>query len=260
MKLHVVLVRSEYPANIGSVARAMANMGADQLFLIDPQCRISVRAKEMAAGAQEKLAAKKIFKSWEDFYALEGQGIRLALTRRAGRQRKVFALTEKLAELRCTSTSPIYLIFGPEADGLNAADLAWVNHAVHLPTHGEFSSLNLAQAVLLALHLVRDQFPPDHSSSPIKGLQVPSASDFYFPDQLIKEWLTAMGFDVNARRASAYLTLRRLFLQNYPTEHEIHVLESILQQNIRKLKSLRSIDLAAKDLTDHGGNVAGKNI
>ncbi|NJL25192.1 MAG: TrmH family RNA methyltransferase, partial [Calothrix sp. SM1_5_4] len=38
------------------------------------------------------------------------------------------------------------------------------------------------------------------------------------------------------RRSSAYLTLRKLFLQNLPTRHEIQVLEAVLQQNIRKLK------------------------
>jgi tRNA C32,U32 (ribose-2'-O)-methylase TrmJ len=45
-----------------------------------------------------------------------------------------------------------------------------------------------------------------------------------------------MGFDIKARKASAYLTLKRLFLQKFPTQHEMQVLDAILQQNIRKLK------------------------
>ena len=96
--------------------------------------------------------------------------------------------------------------------------------------------LNLSQAVLLSLYIVRDKFPPKEMPEQVKGAQKPSVQPFYFPDDLIKEWISAMGFDVSARRASAYLTLRRLFLQNRPTEHELHVLESILQQNIRQLK------------------------
>lgn len=256
MNVNVVLVRSEYPANIGSAARAMANMGADRLILIDPKCELSEKAREMAAGAQEKLRTAVIYPSWKEFFAAEGEGLRLALTRRSGRQRKVFNLKEKLVELTGAPAN-LYLIFGPEADGLDAEDLAYANFYVHLPVHGEFGSLNLAQAVLLALYVVREQFPMAVSQT--KGESPEAVQPFYFPDQLIKDWLTAMGFDVSARKASAYLTLRRLFLQNLPTRHELQVLEAILQQNIRKLKD-PSFRLAAEDLTDDRSEVVLEDI
>lgn len=249
MKLHVVLVRSEYAANVGSAARAMANMGADRLILIDPRCELGDRAREMAAGAQESLRNAVTYPNWEEFYKNEGDGIRLALTRRTGRQRKVFALKEKLEEFESVPEN-LYLIFGPEADGLDAGDLAYVNFCVHLPVFGEFGSMNLAQAVLLALYVVRDKFPPAKAPLQTKGESPVAKQAFYFPDQLIKDWLTAMGFNVNSRKASAYLTLRKLFLQNLPTKHEYQVLEAILQQNIRKLRERESISLAAKDRTD----------
>ena len=240
MKIHVVLVRTEYPLNVGATARAMANMGADRLILIDPHCDLAdERAKEMAAGAQAHLRLATVYPSWDEFFAAEGDGLRLALTRRSGRNRKVFPLDEKLRELAGDSaiSTPenLYLIFGPEADGLDVEDLAFVNFAVHLPVFGDFGSLNLAQAVLLTLFITRQNFAPEAQPKQVKGAIEPSVAPFYFPDQLIKDWLTAMGFNIKARKASAYLTLRRLFLQNQPTRHEVQVLEAILQQNIRKL-------------------------
>ena len=51
-KIDVVLVRTEYASNVGATARAMANMGADRLILIDPQCDVDLKAREAAAGAQ----------------------------------------------------------------------------------------------------------------------------------------------------------------------------------------------------------------
>ena len=249
MKLNVVLVRSEYSANVGSAARAMSNMGADRLILIDPRCELDDRAREMAAGAQEKLRAVTVYSSWNKFYQEEDDGLRLAFTRRSGRQRKVFALKETLSSLN-SPPEHLYLIFGPEADGLDAEDLAFVNFSVHLPVYGEFGSLNLAQAVLLALFMVREKFPPLVIPEQTKGESAVPHKAFYFPDGLIKEWLTAMGFDVSARKASAYLTLRRLFMQNQPTRHEFQVLESILQQNIRKLRGQVSLGFAAEDRTD----------
>lgn len=229
-------------------------MGADRLILIDPRCDVGCEsARQMAAGAQEMLASAVRYASWDDFFAHEGQGIRIALSRRGGRKRKVFGLEEIASEKLCDADEPVYLIFGPEADGLDADDLAFVNFCCFLPVYGEFGSLNLAQAVLLALFVVKQKIGAERPEQ-IKGFSSKSVQPFYFPDRLIKEWLQAMGFDVRARKASAYLTLRRLFLQNQPTEHEIHVLESVLQQNIRKLKA--SVGLATEKLADDLGDIA----
>lgn len=243
MTLNVVLVRSEYPRNVGAAARALANMGGDRLILVDCRCQVEHEAKQMAAGAQEKLSARTEYKSWNDFYNREGEGLRIGFTRRGGRKRTVFPFKDKVAEIATDLPENLYLIFGPEADGLDHDDLAFVNYAVHLPVFGEFGSLNLSQAVLLALYIVRDQIQPTMVPEQLTSPPPPAAKPFYFPDQLIKDWISSMGFDVQARRASAYLTLRRLFLQNRPTEHELHVLESILQQNIRKLKDRDQKDL-----------------
>jgi tRNA/rRNA methyltransferase len=237
MKLHVVLVRTEYPSNIGAALRALANMGGDRLILIDPRCELDSKARQMAAGAASRLADAVRYDSWASFYQAEGDGVRIALTRRGGKQRKLSPLTDKAVELKAASPTNLYLIFGPEADGLNAEDLAYVNFACHLPVHGEFSSLNLAQAVLLACFVVREQFPLNVVQT--TGANEPALAPFYFPDELIKEWLNAMGFDIDARRASAYTTLRRLFMANQPTQHEYQVLEAILRQNVRKLVEAR---------------------
>jgi len=233
MKIHVVLVRTEHSSNIGACARAMANMGGGRLILIDTECRIDSAARQMAAGAQEQLALVQRYGNWQEFYAAEGDGVRIAMTRRAGRKRKVIPLGAQLTTLVENPEDNLYLIFGPESDGLNSDDMAFANFACHLPVHGEFASMNLSQAVLLTMFMVREKFPAVVRQ--VTGEPDSPVRPFYFPDELIKEWIEAMGFDVGARRSSAYLTLRRLFLQNRPTAHEVRVLEAVLQQNIRKL-------------------------
>ena len=253
MNLHVCLVRTEYASNIGSVARAMANMGGDRLILIDPKCKLSVRTKQMAAGAQDQLKKITRYKNWDEFYKKEGAGLRIAFSRRGGKRRRVYGFKDCLKKIKSSSLKNeknVYLIFGPEADGLDIEDLAFVNYCCHLPIYGEFGSLNLSHAVLLALFIANESIPPSKKVEQIKGAQPDVAQPFYFPDQSIREWLTAMGFDINARKSSAYLTLKKLFLQNLPSEHELHVLESILRQNIRKLKAKGSTLFPAKNLTD----------
>ncbi len=238
MIVDVVLVRSEYSSNVGATARAMANMGASRLILINKQCEINESARMGAAGAQRHLQELVEYSTWDEFFKVEGSGIRIAMTRRSGRQRKVLPLKETLSELshEVVTNGRLYLIFGPEADGLDATDLGFVNFCCHLPTFGDFSSMNLAQAALLSLYIVQDQFAitsQDPNTEPVAPL--------YFPDKVIREWLVAMGFDIDARKSSAYLTLKRLLLQNQPTRHEVQVLEAILNQNVRKLNERNTL-------------------
>ena len=232
MNLNIVLVRTENPANIGASFRAMLNMGGQRLILIDPRCAVNGDARALAAGAGDRLDEVVIYSNWQEFYAREGEGLRIALTRRGGRARKVIPLAPSLPD---EPPSQVYLIFGPEADGLDSEDVALANACCHLPVHGEFASLNLAQAVLLASHIVRSKFPVADAPQ-VTGSEEPAFKPLYFPEALIKRWLTAMGFDIRARRASAYITLRRLFMLNQPTQHEYQVLEAVLRQNVRKLE------------------------
>lgn len=240
MNLHVILVRTEHSANIGACMRAMANMGVQRLILVDPRCAIDSAARAMAAGAEDLLSNVVRYASWPEFFASEGDGLRIAMTRRGGRKRKVVALEKVLANLTVGAEAGgdsrnLYIVFGPEADGLDSDDLAMMNFSCHLPVFGDFASFNLSQAVLLTLFMLRQKFPPQEHFRQVTGKPSAVVAPFYFPDDLIKQWIRAMGFDVEARRASAYLTLRRLFLQNQPTAHELRVLEAILRQNIRKL-------------------------
>ncbi len=243
-ELNVVLVRSMYPSNIGAAARALANMGGDRIILLDPKCHVNAKSRQGAAGAQFKLSERVEYASWEEFYSAEGEGLRLAFTKREGKQRKVLPLPQLLEETLNSHPEVLhqrkYLIFGPEDDGLSADDMAFVNASVSLPTFGDFKSLNLAQAVLLGLYITQNFFETKAAELQKVDAPIVEQSSFYFPDESIKEWLTAMGFDIDKRKASAYLTLRRLFLQNHPTQHELQVLEAVLQQNIRKLKEINS--------------------
>lgn len=265
MNIHVVLVRSEHSSNVGAAARAVANMGAHRLILVDPRCAIDSKARANAAGAQEHLNHVATYKGWDDFFAIEGDGVRIALTRRAGQRRKVTPLKTQIQTL-AADIEHLYLVFGPESDGLNADDLGLMNFTCHLPVYGDFASLNLAQAVLLTLFIVRENTASDYIPKQMTGKTAKAAKPFYFPDEQIKEWLEAMGFDVGARKASAYLTLRRLFLQNVPTQHELHVLEAILRQNIRKLRERNSsecempesLGLALEQLADHRSDITGQ--
>ena len=60
---------------------------------------------------------------------------------------------------------------------------------------------------------------------------------FFFPDQTLKRWLESLNIDLSSHeKVNSYTVLRKLLLKGFPTSKELHMLETVLQQTIRKLK------------------------
>ncbi len=254
--IHLVLVRTIYPSNIGMAARALANMGGQQLILIDPHCDINSKARQGAAGAQRWLEECRTYPSWADFLKFETTGIRIGLTRRQGRFRRLYQLEEVvpslIAENKSKILSPMYLILGPEDDGLSGQDLEMVHLCASLPTYGSFASLNLAQASLLSLFVLQrdlqmalrnetqNQYQYDSEMSLAnhdlsQRPHKPEEVSWIAPEDLLVRWLTAIGFDPQDRQGSALKILKRWVLQSVPTQYEWHVLSSIIEKTIRSI-------------------------
>lgn len=252
--LSVVLVRTLYPSNLGSASRAMVNMGFTRLVNVEPLCEITTKAHQMAAGAQGPLENRIVYSSWDEFYASEGEGVRIGLTRRSGQHRPVTDLAETLKQYLTGSeeekqfSRPVYLIFGPENNGLQSNETLLFQHCCSIPTFGEMGSINLAQAVLLALFITRQvlQTPPElcrreknlhHGAIPV-SFERPKPLNF--PEMTLRNWLEALGLDVSSPRVNALSFMKRLLGQIHVTGDDLRQLESILQQNIRKLTAFKT--------------------
>jgi tRNA/rRNA methyltransferase len=249
--LTVVLVGSLYDSNVGASSRAMANMGFDRLVLVRPECEITYAAHQAAATGQNALRNHKSYQTWKSFYAEEPEGIRISLTAKDGRGRAVQDLSKTLEWIQFNEprfqdpdldSVPIYLIFGPENWGLSTEDLELTHFCCSIPTFGENASLNLAQAVLLTLFILRDTWGGTRTTlegaerTRLTSRSNTSATSSVFPEQTLKNWLLEMGYDLSKPKINAYTTLRRMMLHNVPTPKELIALETALQQSIRKMK------------------------
>lgn len=251
-QLQVVLVRTIYDSNIGSTSRAMANMGANDLILIDRKCAVTYEAQKAAASGQKAFLNRREYDSWQDFFAAEPDGIRIAFSARDGRARPLRDCREvfqwlkendpRLTKKTEMTAVPIYLIFGPEDWGLANEDLELVNFITHIPTYSENPSLNLAQAVLLALYSLRAEWGGQQTHLNEQKPPRSKASDQeIFPEELLKTWLSEMGFDLKLHRINAYSVLKRMLLHNVPTQKEFRILNIVLQQSIRKLQEYNEL-------------------
>lgn len=248
--LRIVLVRSIYERNVGATSRAMANMGFSKLILIDPKCEFTIESNKAAANGQEALRNQTIYKSWDEFYQNEPRGIQIATTARDGRGRQVEDFEKVLKNIKETNSTlkkksdtdfTFHILFGPEDRGLSADDIQYANHCCSIPTYGENTSLNLAQATLLAMFVFRSVF--GGSRSKLEGQQIPKEKQkkptAVFPDETLKLWLQEMNIDLSKRKMNVFTVLRRMLLQNAPSEKEFRMLEIVLQQSTRKMKETR---------------------
>jgi tRNA/rRNA methyltransferase len=245
-EVRVVLVRTIYERNVGSTSRAMSNMGIDKLILVDPQCELTYEAQQAAATGQTGLQNRTTYKSWNEFLEKEPESIKICFTARDGKGRQVRDIDEVLHDIKeksppfqLQSEVPvvIHMIFGPEDWGLSADDLEIANFCACLPTFGQNWSLNLSQAALLAMYTLRKAW--GGKRTPLDGHAFRRATqgiEGINPDLTLKTWLQEMGFNLSKKRINVYTVLRRMLLQNTPTKKELVILETVLQQSIRKLR------------------------
>ncbi|MCB0349562.1 MAG: RNA methyltransferase [Bdellovibrionales bacterium] len=231
--IHVVLVKSHYSRNVGSVSRVMANMGANRLILVAPECEIDLQARQGAAGAQTHLLEHTLYKTWDDFYKSEPAGVFVAFCARGKKDLDPLPLEERVQHIQNDSSAkglPLYFVFGPEDHGLENEDLEYAHYICTLPTFGSFKSYNLSHAALLSLYIAKSNLKDEHFT--------PRASEesFYFPDENIQSWLTELGFTIGERRTDAYKVIKRILLRNLSSPKELRILEAVVQQTIRKLR------------------------
>jgi len=252
LDVRIVLIKSIYERNIGATSRAMANMGFKNLILLAPQCEITFDAQQAAATGQYALQNRIVYKTWAEFFKNEPQGLMIATTARDGRGRQAQDLQSTLnyfletnADVKKESENPfvIHIVFGPEDAGLSAEDISHANFSCSIPTYGDNTSLNLAQATLLAMFITRSVFGGEKTQ--LEGQQKPKAlqkkDEGIFPDESLRTWLTEMGFALDKKKINVYTTLKRMLLQNTPSAKEFRVLEIVLQQSIRKLRALNDL-------------------
>ena len=165
----VILVKTLQPGNIGSVARAMDNMGLRRLLLVAPAQEINDECRRMAGKSIWLVEDAPRFANFDSAVADEHMLVAATSARNRHLRRPICTPREAapliLARARKQRVS---LVFGPEQTGLTSSQLARCQLWVSIPANSAAPVLNLSQAVLilcyeLALSRIR-QLPPRPST------------------------------------------------------------------------------------------------
>jgi tRNA/rRNA methyltransferase len=148
----IVLNKPRFPENIGSAARAACNMGIPRLMVVAPENDDAERIRALATHAAGTVVDN--IERHEDLQiALAPFHWVVGTTARRGGERQVVATPSVMAEqlVAISQNNRIALLFGPEDRGLTNEEIRLCHQLVTIPT-ADFSSLNLAQAVMVMLY------------------------------------------------------------------------------------------------------------
>ncbi len=144
----IVLHQPRFSENIGAAARAMRNMGIRRLIVVDPYMYNQERALTMATHAAADVV-ERMERHENLAEALGPFQYVVGTTARVGGQRVLNSPPRMARQLISISQeNQIAVVFGREDRGLSNEDLRYCHSLVNIPT-AEFSSLNLAQAVMV---------------------------------------------------------------------------------------------------------------
>jgi len=153
--ISVVLVNTSHPGNIGAAARAMKNMGLSRLTLVQPVDFPSGVAVGRAVSATDILESARVVDTLQE--AVADCGLVIGASARSRRIPWPMLAPEDCAAkvIAEQGTNKVALVFGREDAGLNNDELQQCHFHVQIPADEEYSSLNLAAAVLVICYEVR---------------------------------------------------------------------------------------------------------
>ena len=147
----IILVQPQLGENIGASARAMLNCGITELRLVNPRDGWpSAKAISASSGADSVIRSTRIFDSLAK--AIADLSFVSACTSRLRDINKLTITAEEgVRDLRnrVDAGQRCGILFGGERSGLTNDDIALADNIINIRLNPAFSSLNLAQAVLI---------------------------------------------------------------------------------------------------------------
>jgi tRNA/rRNA methyltransferase len=229
----IVLVEPQLGENIGMVARAMANFGLTELRLVTPRDGWpNESARATASRADHVIDGAVVFATLAEAVAdLAYVGATTARPR--DNFKPVVGPVEAGKGLRARSRAgqKTGLLFGRERFGLFNEEIALADEIVTFPVNAAFSSLNIAQAVLLMSYEWMKSGLDNETDTAFAGPDLTPADKRHvhgFLDHL-EQALDARGYFRPAEKKPKMLdNVRAVFTRPGFTEPEVRVLRGIL--------------------------------
>ncbi len=228
----IILVEPQLGENIGAAARAMYNCGLTELRLVRPRDGWpSDKAVAMSSGAGVVLDHAQLFDTVEAAIA-DLRRVYATTARDRFMVKRVVTPRQAAGEMRrfVAAGEGCGILFGPERAGLINDHVTLADTVLSVPLNPAFSSLNLAQAVLL----VGYEWFAAGEAAPAELMQTGHSRPGTKEELLgflahLEEELDRSGFmRTKEKRPSMVRNLRNLFQRAQCTEQELRTLHGVV--------------------------------
>jgi tRNA/rRNA methyltransferase len=227
--IRIVLVNPVYGGNMGSVCRAMANMGLSQLAVVNPRSGMNMdQAGKMACHANEILKSRKLYDTTAE--AVADCGLVAGTSNRGGLYREHSKTSRGWAPrlLEAAADTPVAILFGAEDNGLSLEDLALCTQFIRIPSSEDYKSLNLAMSVMCVaydLFVAADifQLPTERSQECVSSTR----------EAMFEKWregLLGIGFMSEETSDHMMLGIRRILSRGTLTTKDVQILIGMAAQ------------------------------
>ncbi|MBW1996844.1 MAG: RNA methyltransferase [Deltaproteobacteria bacterium] len=225
--ISIVLAETQIPENIGSVARAMNNMGIRHLVLVRPKnCDLSKVLKTATGSSIDIIEEMEVHDDLLE--ALGPFNYVVGTTARLGSQRPALTTPRRLAQdlISISQNNKVAILFGPEDRGLSNEQLRYCHTIATIPTAG-FASLNLAQAAMIFCYEIFLATSPS-TQEPCPRL----ANKFELEGMYghLKEVLLKIGF-IDPQNPEHWMLNIRRFLSRVPLRaRDVRIIRGVCRQ------------------------------
>jgi TrmH family RNA methyltransferase len=231
----IVMIETSHPGNIGAAARALKNMGLNDLRLVNPKQFPCAEATARASGADDLLAAVQQFESIDEAVA-DATLVIGASARSRSLPLPILDPRSCAEQVRShPATGKAAILFGRERTGLTNEELNLCHYLVQIPVNPEYPSLNVAAAVQVISYELRmaalmggDAPHQDDNRDYATALQI---EQFY---QHLEQTLVELEFLDPENPRHLMRRLRRLYNRARPDQNEVNILRGILTAVTRK--------------------------
>ena len=234
----IILVKPQMGENIGSAARAMLNFGLENMRVVAARDGWpSQSAVATASGAGRVLDQARHFSSFHDavgdchfVFATTARG--RDLTKPIYDPKKAM----KIAFEKISDGQKVGIVFGPERAGLENTEVVRSNALITVPVNPNFSSINLAQTVLLLSYewfLATDIY--EENSSNTRKTSVASILEIEQLSEQYENELEKIGFFFPEEKATSMKsTLRNIWSRLPLTVSDVKAFHGILRHLLKR--------------------------
>ncbi len=234
--VQIVLVDTSHPGNIGSVARAMKNMGLANLILINPKKFPHQDAVALAGNATDVLDNAKIFTSIQE--AVKNSKVIYATSAR-DRTIEWPTLSARDAALEMQellmNKIQVSILFGREDRGLTNEELQLANKHLIIPAHPDYPVLNIAMSAQVVCYELY-QAAQNNSAESWQDFPQYTSEELNNLIDHFNETVKALGL-IDPKNPKQIMTrMERMFRRLYPDQMEGNFLRGFLKAVNKKIK------------------------